>query len=79
MANPAIGNREATFWVGVYRAMLAMDEQALIRMRKILASHLDNGRHDNDHLDDVDLVLKEVARVRGRLAYWSGLVDGNSA
>jgi hypothetical protein len=64
---------EAQSWVNTYRELLAVDENALQKMRDLVitgAGSLD------DHEPDIQLVTTEIERVLGRLSYWGEMVDG---
>jgi hypothetical protein len=66
---------QALFWMNIYRDLLAVDESALLRMRALMLERPVQDRGDVYYVPDVELVLGEIKRVRGRLDHWLGLVD----
>ena len=67
--------QHALFWMNIYRDLLAVDETALLRMRSLMSEKLAQDRGDLYYIPDVELVIGEIERVRGRLDHWLGLVD----
>ena len=61
--------------MNIYRDLLAVDENALERMRGLITDGAAGNRSESYYLPDVDLVIGEIERVRFRLDYWLGLVD----
>jgi hypothetical protein len=68
---------QALFWMNIYRDLLAVDENALERMRALITEG-SNGDRGEAYRPDVDLVAGEIERVRARLDHWLALVDGLS-
>jgi hypothetical protein len=66
--------QQALFWMNIYRDLLAVDETALLRMRALITDGK-NGKGEVYYIPDVELVVGEIERVRGRLDHWLGLVD----
>jgi hypothetical protein len=68
----AISLRDALQWMNIHLELLAVNKEALMRMRDLVA-----GSSLPDHLyrEDVQLVMAEVDRVLDRLGYWEEMVD----
>jgi hypothetical protein len=60
------------FWMNTYRELLAINEQALRRMRALVDAH---SGPPGDRDADVQLIATEIERVLGRLRYWEEAVD----
>ena len=73
MGSPTL--QEALFWMNLYRDLLAVDEDALKRMRALLSGELARQRGTASYDEDVELVLTEIERVRSRHDYWLVLVE----
>jgi hypothetical protein len=67
--------QQALFWMNIYRDLLAVDENALQRMRVLITEGMDRDRSEFYYQPDVELVIGEIERVRARLDHWLGLVD----
>lgn len=67
-----ISLQEAQFWMGIYRDILAVDENALLKMRGLAVARAGS---PDDYEPDLQLVMAEIARVLGRLKYWARMVD----
>jgi hypothetical protein len=67
--------QQALFWMNIYRDLLAVDETALLRMRALMTEKPVQDRGNVYYIPDVELVIGEIERVRGRLDHWLGLVD----
>jgi hypothetical protein len=67
--------QQALFWMNIYRDLLAVDENALLRMRNLITDGMVRERSEVYYQPDVDLVIGEIERVRARLDHWLGLVD----
>ena len=67
--------QQALFWMNIYRDLLAVDENALRRMRILITEGMARDRGEVYYQPDVDLVMGEIERVRTRLDHWLGLVD----
>jgi hypothetical protein len=66
---------QALFWMNIYRDLLAVDENALLRMRGLITEGMARDRGEFYYQPDVDLVMGEIERIRARLDHWLGLVD----
>ena len=71
----ALTLQQALFWLNLYRDLLAVDENALQRMRALLLEEPARGRGEADYLVDVELVMSEIERVRARHNHWLAVVD----
>ena len=71
----ALTLEQAQFWLKLYRDLLAVDENALRRMRALLLEEPARGRGEADYLVDIDLVIGEIERIRARHNHWLALVD----
>lgn len=67
--------QQALFWMNLYRDLLAVDENALQRMRVLITEGIAWDRAELYYQPDVELVIGEIERVRARLDHWLGLVD----
>jgi hypothetical protein len=67
--------QQALFWMNIYRDLLAVDENALQRMRVLITDGMAIDRSEIYYQPDVELVIGEIERVRARLDHWLGLVD----
>jgi hypothetical protein len=67
--------QHALFWMNIYRDLLAVDENALQRMRALITEGRARDRSEVYYRPDVELVIGEIERVRERLDHWLGLVD----
>jgi hypothetical protein len=67
--------QQALFWMNIYRDLLAVDENALQRMRVLITEGMAMDRSEIYYQPDVELVIGEIERVRARLDHWLGLVD----
>lgn len=67
--------QQALFWMNTYRDLLAVDENALHRMRNLITEGMARDRGEEYYQPDVELVMGEIERVRSRLDHWLGLVD----
>lgn len=76
MAVEPITLQQALFWMNLYRELLAVDESALLRMRALMSAEPVNGHGEIYYMPDVELVMGEIERVRTRLDFWLGHVDG---
>ena len=63
---------EAQFWMNNYRDLLAVDENALQKMRDLVIARAGS---PDDYEPDIQLVTTEIERVLGRLRYWGEMVD----
>ncbi len=66
---------QALFWMNIYRDLLAVDENALERMRTLIVEGTNGARGDAPYRPDVELVTGEIDRVRARLDHWLAQVD----
>ena len=64
--------QEAQFWMNTYRDLLAVDENALQKMRDLVIA---SAGSPDDYEADIQLVTTEIERVLGRLRYWGEMVD----
>ena len=64
--------QEAQFWMNNYRDLLAVDENALQKMRDLVIA---SAGSPDDYEPDIQLVTSEIERVLGRLRYWGEMVD----
>ena len=64
--------QQALFWMNLYRELLAADQQALRRMRSLVA---DYSGPPEQCAPDVQLVGNEIERVLDRLNYWQEAID----
>ena len=71
----ALTLQQARFWLNLYRDLLAVDENALQRMRALLLEEPARGRGEADYLVDVELVMGETERIRARHNHWLAVVD----
>ena len=71
----ALTLQQALFWLNLYRDLLAVDENALQRMRALLLEEPARGRGEAHYLVDVELVMGEIERVRARHNHWLAVVD----
>ena len=67
-----ISIHEAQFWMNTYRDLLAVDENALQKMRDLVIA---GAGSPDDYEPDIQLVTTEIERVLGRLRYWGEMVD----
>jgi hypothetical protein len=67
--------QQALFWINLYRELLAVDENALQRMRTLLLEDSARERGVAYYDPDVELVIGEVERVRARHDHWLALVE----
>ena len=67
--------QQALFWMNLYRDLLAVDENALHRMRVLLLEEPASERGADFYDEDVELVIGEIERVRVRHDHWLGLVQ----
>ena len=66
-----ISLQEAQFWMNTYRDPLAVDENALQKMRDLVIA---GAGSPDDYEPDIQLVTTEIERVLGRLGYWGEMV-----
>ena len=66
-----ISVQEAQFWMNTYRDLLAVDENALQKMRDLVIA---SAGSPDDYEADIQLVTTEIERVLGRLRYWGEMV-----
>ena len=62
----------ALFWMNIYLEMLTVNGAALRRMRRLVAL---STRDPTEYEKDTSLLVRELARVAERLAYWEAQVD----
>lgn len=62
----------ALFWMNIHLEMLAVDGAALDRMRRLVAL---SRRDSSEYEEDTSLLVRELARVAERLAFWEAHVD----
>jgi hypothetical protein len=67
-----ISLQEAQFWMNTCRELLAVDENALQKMRDLVIA---SAGSPDDCEPDIQLVTTEIERVLGRLRYWGEMVD----
>ena len=67
-----ISIQEAQFWMNTYRDLLAVDENALQKMRDLVIA---SAGSPDDYEPDIQLVTTEIERVLGRLRSWDKVVD----
>jgi hypothetical protein len=67
-----ISLQEAQFWMNNYRDLLAVDENALQKMRDLVIARAGS---PDDYEPDIQLVTTEIERVLGRLRYWGEMAD----
>jgi hypothetical protein len=67
--------QQALFWMNLYRDLLAVDENALLRMRTLLLEDAASERGAAAYDEDIELVIGEIERVRGRHDHWLALVE----
>jgi hypothetical protein len=67
----AVSLQEALYWMNIQVELLAADQRAVRRMRKVLTVH--SGAPDALETD-LQLLLIEVDRVLERLGHWEDMV-----
>jgi hypothetical protein len=67
--------QQALFWMNLYRDLLAVDENALLRMRMLLLEDAASQRGAAAYDEDIELVIGEIERVRGRHDHRLAMVE----
>ena len=65
--------KQALYWRQIYTEILAMEEQVLARIRQLILTQSDEGRHEVE-LTNVPVVVAQAERFRQRLGYWEARV-----
>jgi hypothetical protein len=64
--------QQALFWMNLYLAMLAVQQRALHKMRRLVAGH---PVRSEQYAPDLQLVETEIEKVLTRLEHWPEVVD----
>ena len=59
----------AIYWRQIYVEILGMEEKVLARIRQLMTTQSDEGRHEVE-LTNVPVVVAQAERFRQRLGYW---------
>ena len=65
--------KQALYWRQIYTEILAMEEKVLARIRQLMVTQSDEGRHEVE-LTNVPVVVAQAERFRQRLGFWDARV-----
>lgn len=67
---PTASIEQARYWNKVYREILAMEEQVMVRIQELMAKQSGEVRREVE-LTNVPVVAAQTERFRQRLAFWT--------
>jgi hypothetical protein len=65
--------KQALYWRQIYAEILAMEEKVLARIRQLMVTQSNEGRHEVE-LTNVPVVVAQAERFRQRFGYWDARV-----
>lgn len=65
--------KQALYWRQIYAEILEMEEKVLARIRQLMVTQSDVGRHEVE-LTNVPVVVAQAERFRQRFGYWDARV-----